>query len=69
LGRPGPRRIYSSSGYDELDTVAFRNADDGSVALIVVNSAKEERGFDVRVGQRSFSYRLPPASVATFTWK
>lgn len=67
--RQGARRIYSSSGYDQLDTVAFRNADDGSVALMVVNSAKEERGFAVRVGQRSFSYRLPAASVATFTWK
>jgi glucosylceramidase len=67
--RQGARRIYSSSGYDQLDTVAFRNADDGSVALLVVNSAKEERSFAVRVGQRSFSYRLPAASVATFTWK
>lgn len=67
--RQGARRIYSSSGYDQLDTVAFRNADDGSVALLVVNSAKEERSFAVRVGQRSFSYRLPAASVATFTWR
>jgi glucosylceramidase len=67
--RQGARRIYSSSGYDQLDTVAFRNADDGSVALLVVNSAKEERSFAVRVGQHSFSYRLPAASVATFTWR
>jgi len=67
--RQGARRIYSSSGYDQLDTVAFRNADDGSVALLVVNSAKQERSFAVRVGQRSFSYRLPAASVATFTWR
>jgi glucosylceramidase len=67
--RQGARRIYSSSGYDQLDTVAFRNADDGSVALLVVNSAKEPRSFAVRVGQRSFSYKLPAASVATFTWK
>jgi len=69
--RQGARRIASTSGYDQLDTVAFRNADDGSVALLVVNSAKAPRSFAVRLapGQRSFSYTLPAASVATFTWK
>jgi glucosylceramidase len=67
--RPGARRIASSSGHDDLDTVAFRNADDGSVALIVANSAKQERKFSVRVGARSFRYALPAGSVATFTWK
>jgi glucosylceramidase len=67
--RQGARRVYSSSGYDQLDTVAFRNADDGSVALLVVNSAKQPRSFAVRVGQRSFNYSLPAASVATFIWK
>ena len=66
--RPGARRIASSSGHDDLDTVAFRNADDGSVALIVANSAKQAREFSVRVGARSFRYALPAASVATFTW-
>ncbi|RFP24259.1 glycosyl hydrolase [Duganella sp. BJB488] len=69
--RQGARRIASTSGYDDLDTVAFRNADDGSVALLVVNSAKTPRSFAVRLapGQRSFSYTLPAASVATFTWQ
>jgi glucosylceramidase len=67
--RPGARRIWSSSGHDDLDTVAFRNADDGSVALIVANAAKQAREFSVRVGARSFRYALPAASVATFTWK
>src|SRR5207247_1428739 len=47
--RPGARRIASSSGHDDLDTVAFRNADDGSVALLVANAAKQERVFSVRV--------------------
>jgi glucosylceramidase len=67
--RQGARRVASTSGYDQLDTVAFRNADDGSVALLVVNSAKEPRSFAVRQGKQSFSYTLPAASVATFTWK
>jgi glucosylceramidase len=67
--RQGARRIASTSGYDQLDTVAFHNADDGSLALLVVNSAKAPRQFAVRIGQRSFDYTLPAASVATFTWK
>jgi glucosylceramidase len=66
--RPGARRIASSSGYDGLDTVAFRNADDGSIALLVANSARQPRHFAVRLKGRSFSYTLPAASVATFTW-
>lgn len=65
--RPGARRIASSSGHDGLDTVAFRNADDGSVALLVANAA-QQREFSVRVGGRSFRYTLPAGSVATFTW-
>ena len=67
--RQGARRIASTSGYQQLDTVAFRNADDGSVALLVVNSAKQPRSFAVRVGQRSFDYTLPATSVATFSWQ
>lgn len=67
--RPGARRIASSSGHDNLDTVAFRNADDGSIALLVANSAKQARPFSVRVGGRNFRYALPAGSVATFTWK
>ena len=65
--RPGARRIWSSSGYRDLDTVAFRNTD-GSLALLVTNGAKEARRFAVRVGGRSFAYELPAQSVATFAW-
>lgn len=67
--RQGARRIASTSGYDQLDTVAFRNADDGSLVLLVSNSASAPRRFAVRVGIRSFDYTLPAASVATFAWK
>jgi glucosylceramidase len=67
--RQGARRIASTSGYDQLDTVAFRNADDGSLVLLVTNAAAAPRRFAVRVGSRSFDYTLPAASVATFAWK
>ncbi|MES2016044.1 MAG: glycoside hydrolase family 30 beta sandwich domain-containing protein [Pseudomonadota bacterium] len=64
--RPGARRIASSSGVDGMETVAFRNAD-GAIALVV--ATEQARSFSVRVGQRSFAYALPAASVATFTWR
>lgn len=67
--RPGAKRIDSSAGADGLDTVAFRNADDGSIALIVSNSAAAERRFSVRQGGRAFDYTMPRESIATFVWK
>ncbi|WBS02616.1 glycosyl hydrolase [Pseudoduganella sp. SL102] len=69
--RPGARRVWSSSGYADLDTVAFRNAD-GTLALLVVNSADAPRRFAVRQrgrAGRSFAYDLPARSVATFAWR
>lgn len=67
--RPGAQRIESSTAVDKLDNVAFRNADDGSLALIVANSAANTRRFSVRFAERTFAYALPGKSVATFVWK
>jgi glucosylceramidase len=65
---PGARRIASDSGFKDLDDVAFANPD-GSIAVLVYNTAKEPRTFSVRVsGRRSFAYTLPANSLATFTW-
>ena len=66
--RPGARRVESTSGSDGLESVAFRNADDGSKALIVVNTAALERSFAVRWAGRSLTYVLPPGSVVTLAW-
>jgi glucosylceramidase len=71
--RPGAVRIASTSfggtgwGDTEIMDVAFRNPD-GSIALLVLNDNGAEQSFGVRAGGRSFSYTLPPHSVATFTW-
>jgi len=65
---PGAYRIASDSADKDLANVAFRNPD-GSLALVVANGAQAERAFSVRVGARSFRYRLPAGSVATFTWR
>ena len=66
--RPGARRIASSSGVDGVESVAFRNADDGSKAMIALNTASEDRTLGVQVGARWFGYTLPAGAVATFTW-
>lgn len=67
--RPGADRIASSSDVNGLQSTAFRNADDGSTVLIVLNTAAAERPFAVRANGASFSYVLPAASVVTFEWR
>lgn len=66
--RPGAHRIASTESGGELDNVAFRNADDGSLVLLVTNAAKRARRFSVDQGGVRFSYTLPPRSLATFVW-
>lgn len=66
--RPGARRIESSAGTDDVDNVAFTNADDGSVALIVANSSTSPRTVAVAYAGRTFRYALAPKSLYTFTW-
>jgi len=66
--RPGARRIASSSAVEGLESVAFRNADDGSKALIVVNTNPDEKAFIVRVSGRSVRYAVPAGAVVTLVW-
>ncbi len=67
--RPGAQRIHSSEGGDGIDNVAFRNADDDSMVLVVTNSAAAARHFSVSSDGRSFVYELPAKSLATFVWR
>jgi glucosylceramidase len=69
--RVGARRIASTSPVGDVESVAFRNADDGSRVLVVVNLAKASRVLEVReVGrdERTFRAELPAGAVATFRW-
>lgn len=66
--RQGAHRIDSSSGTDGVESVAFQNADDNSIALIVLNSAKATRHFSVSFDGKTFEHSMPAASVATFVW-
>ncbi|MEL1263782.1 glycoside hydrolase family 30 protein [Pseudoxanthomonas putridarboris] len=66
--RQGAHRIASSETGGDLDNVAFHNGDDGSLVLLVTNSAKRPRTFTVGQGGRRFAYTLPARSLATFVW-
>jgi glucosylceramidase len=67
--RPGAWRIASSPGQDGIDSVAFQNADDGSVVLLLCNSAAAPRTVRVRESGQTLSQLLPGQSVATLVWR
>ena len=64
--RPGAHHIESTTGVRGLESVAFQNADDGSIALIVLNTAERPRRFSVRCAGRVLNHALSPGAVATF---
>ena len=62
LRRPGAHRIESTTGVKGLESVAFQNADDGSMALIVLNGARRQRQvLRERRGRSRSSTRYRPA--------
>jgi glucosylceramidase len=66
---PGAHRIDSNTfGAGSIEDVAFKNPD-GSIVLLVLNSARNAGTFGVSFNSQSFSYTLPAGAVATFTWK
>ncbi|MGO9087136.1 MAG: glycoside hydrolase family 30 beta sandwich domain-containing protein [Terriglobales bacterium] len=66
---PGAYRIDSNTfGAGSIEDVAFQNPD-GSIVLLVLNSASNAGTFTVSFKGQSFSYTLPAGAVATFCWK
>jgi glucosylceramidase len=65
---PGAVRVWSTATGPDLHNVAFRNADDGSIVLVVTNGLREPQRVSVEQDQLYFEYTMPPESVATFTW-
>lgn len=63
----GAYRIFSSSGSNGLEDVAFKNPD-GSKVLVAYNSAASSQTFDVQWGGRYFRYTLPAGAAVTFKW-
>ncbi|MEQ1509537.1 MAG: glycoside hydrolase family 30 beta sandwich domain-containing protein [Sphingopyxis sp.] len=66
--RRGAVRIDSNTGVAGIDSVAFRNSDDGSIVLLVANSAADARSFHVRFASRQFAATLSAGAVATYVW-
>jgi glucosylceramidase len=66
--RPGAHRIASTTNVGGLRSVAFKNADDGSKVLIVLNTAPARVSFAVHFAGKSILYQLPPGGVVTLRW-
>ena len=67
--RNGAHRVQSSTsaGIPNVDFVAFKNPD-GSVVIVLSNTAAEPRTVTVRESQAQINVSLPAESVATITW-
>lgn len=65
---PNARRVATEEDVDGLLSVAFRNVDDRTTALIVFNSSSTARSFTAVEGPLRFAETLPAGAVATFTW-
>lgn len=65
---PGAVRVQSTATGSGIDNVAFKNASDGSIVLVMTNSKLEAQRVSVMQDQTSFQYTMPPQSVATFVW-
>ena len=66
---PGAVRVESTMTDDKgLANVAFQNASDGSVVLVMVNSNAKPFPVSIAQGKVRFEYTMPPESVATFEW-
>ena len=66
--RPGAHRIASSTNVGGLQSVAFKNADDGSKVLVVLNSGAAAASFAIRDSSRAISYTIPAGAVVTVVW-
>ena len=66
--RQGAHRIVSPADVEGVQSVAFKNADDGSKVLIVLNTAPLDRTVIVRWQDKSFSFLVPAGAAVTFHW-
>ncbi len=67
--RPGARRIASATDVRGVQSVAFRNADDRSTVLIVLNTGASDVPVLVRDAHRGIRYLLRAGAVATLRWR
>lgn len=63
--KPGARRIQTTGVFAE--SVAFKNPD-GSIVLLAYNKFGGNYNMRVNVGNKRFSYNIPPRTAITFRW-
>lgn len=67
--KPGAHRIETSNlNIGGLHYTAVQNKDN-SYGLVALNDQPQEQSVTVEVGGKSFTYKIPPKSVASFLWK
>jgi glucosylceramidase len=64
---PGAVRIAAIAGDKDLQTVAYQNLD-GTLALLVLNSAPHDVHLDVQWHGQNATYDAPARSLLTFSW-
>ncbi|MEP7107350.1 MAG: glycoside hydrolase family 30 beta sandwich domain-containing protein [Ferruginibacter sp.] len=64
--RPGSVRIASDMG-DGLPNVAFKSPL-GKIVIVLLNESKEEKIFEIRSKNNSFTTTLNPGAVGTYSW-
>lgn len=67
--RPGAHRIASSTDVNGLQSVAFRNADDGSRVLIVLSTAATAVPLAVRESGKEIRKIVPAGAAMTIRWR
>jgi hypothetical protein len=64
----GAQRVFSQvSGKEHVHAIAYRNANDGLVVVVVNDHERDNSRLQVTAGRYSFLYNLAPG-VATFSW-
>jgi glucosylceramidase len=66
--KPGAHRIASTTNVGGLQSVAFKNVDDGSKVLIVLNTGGAEVSFAVHFAGKAVLYALAAGAVVTIRW-
>lgn len=66
FARPGAVRIDSNMP-ENLENVAFQNKD-GSLVLIVANSSRAEKSFNISINGKNVAALLNTGSICTFVW-
>jgi len=64
---PNAYRVESNTFQDDVETVAYMNADD-SIVLVISNRTPNLRQLKIKWANRAFQYQMPGNAALTFKW-